>query len=184
MKIKNFLTFLKSKLGLIYSKNKKLFIFVLLFITVIAVCVFMFPSNKEKDKSSLMSENLPSENVDDYKTELEQKLKQMLLSIDEIEFASVMVVCDESEKYVYLKNLTQTTSGSGDSASKTITEEVVYEKNGSNSLPIIVSRTMPKVVGVWIIIDSVSPSTKLAITNSICSVLNIDESSISILQGR
>ena len=93
-------------------------------------------------------------------------------------------VCDATEKIEYLKNVSETTSGSGDNISRTKTEEVVYEKNGSNSSAIVVSKTMPKIVGVWIVINEVSPSTKLAITNSICSVLNIDASSISILQER
>ena len=184
MKLKDLLSSIKTKMLLIFGKNKKLAIIVFSIVVLVCVCVIVFPSNGGKGEEISESEKSLVVSTSGYKEGLEDKLKKMLLSIEDVEFASVMVVCDESEKYVYLKNTTQTSSGSGESESKTITEEVVYEKNGSNTSPIIVSKIMPKVVGVWVVINSVPPSTKLDITNSICSVLNIDKSCISILQER
>jgi len=183
MKLKNLITSLKSKFVMVFGKNKKLWSFVLIGIMLVAVCVFFFPNESKKENSQKIESGFSSSEKE-YKDVLELKLKQMLLAVNEVETANVMVVCDESEKYVYLKNITETSSGSGESSSKTITEEVVYEKSGSNSTPILVSKVMPKIVGVLIVINTVSPSTKLAITNSVASVLNIDESRISILQGR
>ncbi len=184
MKFKNLFSMVKTKILSLFGKNKRLASFVLIALVLVLICIFVFPSNESKNEEITKSESALYDLSKEYKDRVEEKIKQMLLSIDEISSASVMVVCDESEKYVYLKNITQTSSGSGDSESKTISEEVVYEKNGSNSLPIIVSKIMPKILGVWIVINSVSPSTKLDIINSLCSVLNIDKSSISILQER
>lgn len=182
MKIKNLISSIKNKLS--SSKNKKFWILGTILVVLICLSVFVFPSsNKSKDDENLAKQQT-SISVEKYEYEIEQKLKQMLLSISEISEADVMVVCDATEVVEYLKNKTETTSGSGDTASKTTTEEVVYEKNGSNSSAIVVSKTNPKIVGVWIVINEVSPSTKLSIINSISSVLNINESSISILQGR
>ena len=182
MKIKNLISSIKNKLS--SSKNKKFWILGSILVVLICLSVFVFPSsNKSKDDDNLAKQQT-NISVEKYEYEIEQKLKQMLLSISEISEADVMVVCDATEVVEYLKNKTETTSGSGDTASKTTTEEVVYEKNGSNSSAIVVSKTNPKIVGVWIVINEVSPSTKLSIINSISSVLNINESSISILQGR
>lgn len=183
MKLKNFFSLIKNKLSLIGGKNKKIFTLIVILIALVCLCVFVFPSSDKKEQR-VEIENQTSFNSESYEIEIENKLKQMLLSISEINEANVMVVCDSTESVEYLKNRSETTSGSGDNVSKTITEDVVYEKNGSNSSAIIISKTMPKILGVWIVINEVSPSTKLAIINSICSVLNIDESSISILQGR
>ena len=183
MKLKNFFSLIKNKLSLIGGKNKKIFTLIVILIALVCLCVFVFPSSDKKEQK-VEIENQSSFNSESYENEIENKLKQMLLSISEINEANVMVVCDSTESVEYLKNRSETTSGSGDNVSKTITEDVVYEKNGSNSSAIIISKTMPKILGVWIVINEVSPSTKLAIINSICSVLNIDESSISILQGR
>ena len=184
MKIKNLLSFLKSKLTSKTGKNKTFYFLGIILLILICLCIFVFPKNKsseEKNESKIESTKTNSLKYEDV---IEGKILNMLLAIGEINQAKVMVVCDSSEHIEYLKNRTETSSGSGESASKTITEEVVYEKNGSNSSAVIISKTMPKILGVWIVVNEISPSTKLAITNSICSVLNISESSISILQER
>ena len=182
MKLKNLFSSIKSKLSFLYGKNKKVFTWGIVLVILIAVFLFAFPKENDKNKNET-EESEPLKSVSfGYEEELESKIQKMLVSMSEVSVANVMVVCDSSEHFEYLKNVSETSSGSGDSASKTITEEVVYEKNGSSSSPIIVSKTMPKILGVWIVINQVSPSTKLAITNSICSVLNVDVSCISILQ--
>lgn len=177
--MKNFFLRLKEKINNMYSKNKKLFVFTLSLVLIVGVCLLFYPKsdNKTQDNVSIVETKL-----DSYADEMENKIEKMLLSLDEVDKASVMIVCDGSEVVNYLKNSTETIGSDG--STKTITEEVVYEKNGTNSSPIIVSKVMPKIVGVWVIINSVSASTKLAITNSIISVLNIGETSISILQER
>ena len=130
MKIKNLISSIKNKLS--SSKNKKFWILGTILVVLICLSVFVFPSsNKSKDDENLAKQQT-SISVEKYEYEIEQKLKQMLLSISEISEADVMVVCDATEVVEYLKNKTETTSGSGDTASKTTTEEVVYEKNGSN----------------------------------------------------
>ena len=182
MKLKNLFLSLKNKISFLYGKNKKLFVWGIVLLVLVFVFLFAFPKENYEDKN-LAKDSESVKNISlGYEEELEFKIQKMLVSISEVSVANVMVFCDSSERYEYLKNVSETSSGSGDSASKTITEEVVYEKNGSNSSPIVISKTMPKVLGVWIVINQVSPSTKLVITNSICSVLNIDASCISILQ--
>ena len=66
------------------------------------------------------------------------------LSFVQISFSDLSEMSEETwkslKKIEYLKNISQTSSGSGDSLSKTTTEEVVYEKEGSNSSAIVVSK--------------------------------------------
>lgn len=181
MKIKE----LFSKVKYIFSlggKHKKFSTLCIILFCLILFSIFAFPKTKSSSDDKIETPNLSSVTSRDYEDEIESKIKQMLLSMTEISVANVMVFCDSSVKYDYLKNVTESVSGSGESSNKATTEEVVYEKNGSNTSPIIVSKIMPKINGVWVVINQVSPSTKLAITNSISSVLNIDPSSISILQ--
>lgn len=179
--MKNILSGLKKKLSLLYSKNKKLFTIIIALVLVIIVCLLFYPkSSSEKNDNN--SNNMSSSNdvAQDYSSKVENKIKAMLLTLDEVNKASVMVVCFSSEIVEYKTNINETTSDN----SSTKSEEVAYEKDGSKNTPIIVTTKNPKIVGIWIIINSVSASTKLAITNSICSVLNIDEASINILQER
>lgn len=186
MKIKNLFSGLKTKISSLYSKNKKLFILTSILIFILVITFIAYPKTKSSKNQTTKTEiaNDSNQTSTDYALILENKLEEMLLSIGEVKKASVMVVCESSVTYDYLKNRKETTSGSGENISKTIDEEVAYEKNGSSSSPIIISTKMPKIVGVWVIINSVSASTKLSIINSIGSVLNLDETSISILQER
>ena len=181
MKIKE----LFSKLKNFFSsggKHKKIFALCVVLLCLILFSIFAFPKTNSSSDDKVEISNLSSVTSREYEDEIESKIKQMLLSMNEVSVANVMVFCDSSVKYDYLKNVTESISGSGESASKTTTEETVYEKDGSNTSPIVVSKIMPKINGVWIVINQVSPSTKLAIINSISSVLNIDPSCISILQ--
>lgn len=185
MKLKNIFVNFKNKISSLYSKNKKLFVFTCVLIAVVLLCFFAFPKTSSLTKTKTKTEqNTKSLNqTTDYSERLAGKIEEMLLAIDEVKQANVLVVCESTEIYDYLKNRKETTSG-GEDKSTTLEENVAYEKEGSSSTPIIITTKMPKVVGVWVIINTVSASTKLAITNSISSVLNIDETSISILQER
>lgn len=178
--MKNLLSNFKVKISSMYKKNKKLFIISIILIALIVVCLVYYPSSAFSKKSStLSSQNVSSQN-NDYVSKLESRVEDMLLSLAEVSKANVMIACESSEITEYLKNETQSSSDTSNSK----TEEVAYEKNGSSSQPIIVKTTMPKIVGVWVVVNKVSASTKIAIKNSLSSVLNVSEESISILQER
>lgn len=179
--MKNILSGLKKKISLLYSKNKKLFTIIIALFLVIIVCLFFYPKSSSKiNDDSNQNVNSSCDLNQDYSSKVEDKIKSMLLTLDEVDKASVMVVCSSSEIVEYKTNINETTSDN----SSTKNEEVAYEKDGSKNTPIIVTTKNPKIVGIWIIINSVSASTKLAITNSICSVLNIEQDCINILQER
>ena len=181
MKLKMLFSNLKERLSKFKGKNKKLFVFSIVLIAVLFAYFIFIPSGNEKVDSKTDSKQTEQDIESGYAEKMEAKIEKMLLSLNEVNVAKVMVVCDSTEVYEYLKNLDETKSDNG---STTIREEVVYEKNGSITKPIVVRTKSPKVVGVWIVINAVSASTKLAITNSLKSVLNVDESCINILQER
>ena len=181
--MKKFLLKLKQSYVSLFNKNKKLLLVTTILICVIVVA-FVFSLVKPKPQNVESNTSNFSSIDDSYEQVIETKIKSMLLSIDEIKSANVMVACETTVIKQYLKNTNQTTTKSDNSTTTTLTEDVVFEKTGSSNTPIVVSTKMPKIVGVWIIINTVSASTRLAIINSICSVLNINESCISILQER
>ena len=180
MKVSNYFLRIKEKFIVLFGKNKKLFFLVLLLISSILLTLGLFPTGGTVKKIENQEVEIGVDKLD-YPSMIESKIEKMLLNLSEVDTAQVMVVCDATESYEYLKNIDETKN---ENNTTTRHEEVVYQKDGSNTFPIIVTSKMPKIVGVWIIINSVSASTKLAITNSIQSVLNIDKSCISILQER
>ena len=180
MNFKNLISKLKSKIHFFNGKNKKVFTLSLVLV-IILLGYFLFVSSD--NKSDVKSESKQMDDVvsSNYSDQIERKIENMLLSLSGVSKAEVMIVCESSEVYEYLKNVDESKSENGNT---TIKEEVVYEKNGSNTTPIIITMRFPKIIGVWVVINEVSPSTKLAITNSLKSVLNVDESRINILQER
>lgn len=181
MKLGELINKLKMRFSGLFPKNKKILGLCVVLIVTIALSIVFFPSKTtDNDNKKVESIERVVESLS-YSGEVEKKIKSMLLSMSDITNAEVMVVCESTEIFEYLMNRDESKN---DNNTSTIREEVAFEKEGSNTTPIIITSKMPKILGVWIIINEVAPSTKLAITNSIESVLNIDKACISILQER
>ena len=177
MKIMAIFVKIKEKLIELYKKNKKLF-FAALFLIIVAAVMLFLPTQNTKNDSKVLAENENfSENLS-YISSLENKLANMLLKLSVIDSVKVLVMADESEKYVYLTQTETTKNGENE----IIKEEIVYDKNGSSQSPIKVMTEYPKISGVMIVINKVDASTKISIQNAVAGVLNIDSSCIYILQ--
>lgn len=175
-----FLTNFKDKIkNIVCGKNKKnlLLIIGLIFGVILLIISFFIPSKNKVIKNEKIEVS-----VSDYSTSIETKLKQMLLEINEVTSASVMVMVESSPKIEYLTEREEDVKTDEKGSSSTISTTVVFEKNGSVNTPIVVTTIMPKVTGVFIVLNKISPSTKISIINSISIVLNIDSKCISILQ--
>lgn len=183
MKILKLFTWIKEKFSNFFKSGKKskfLIIAAALIMTLIVISIF-FPSNKSKKASSVNEDS--SVLISDYAKSLETKLEDMLLKLDQVESVSVLVILESTVKNEYLMNSNETTSTTADGGStSTKSSEAVFEKSGSTSKPVIVSTTMPKVVGVLIVVNKIDASTKNSILSSVSTVLNLNLSSISILQ--
>ena len=175
--------FFKNKTKELYLKNKKIFLGVFALMILICVMLFSSISSKMKNKKDTLLES-QNVSVSNFQSSLESKLESMILKVKGVEFADVLVMIESTPKvnFLFEKEEVKNTSEKGDSS--TIKESIVMEKNGSNSSPVVVSTTLPKVTGVLIVMSKVSPSTKVSIINSLSIVLNVDESCISILQEK
>lgn len=160
------------------GKKKYLFAAILILVLILIFVTLFF-----NDKINNSKENT-SVSADNYAASLESKLKSMILKIDEINSVDVLVVVNGSAKTNYLVETTEVVTTNSNGSTKTTSTKVVYEKANGTSSPIIVSTSYPEVIGVMIVINKVSASTKLAIKNSVALVLNIPEESISILQEK
>lgn len=162
-------------------KNKKKSTFLMVVCVCLVVCYFVFAGSfnlKSKEENSKISEIKTT----DYATSVETKLESMLSKIEEINSISVMVLVESTPKIEYLTESEETQTTNEKGSSLTTSTTVVFEKDGSVSTPVVITTIMPKVSGVLIVVNQISPSTKISIINSISVVLNIEESCISILQ--
>ena len=174
-KIKNF--FIK-----IYKDNKKLFfVFMALILFVVVGFIFSLKTkldgSKQKIGADVVSTNTYSKSVED-------KIKNILLSMDCVKTVDVFVMVESSPITNYLTQTEVIVVSNQNNSTETRKEEIVLEKNGSISSPVETYVTYPKVSGVLIFLNKIDSSTKLAIKNALSVVLNIDAASISILQNR
>lgn len=186
MKKFNFVQNLKSNILGLYNKNKKVFFACTALSVILVILVFsvMFSGTKKKTDKSKINSNATTISVSEYALSIENKLKNMIEKLDSVKDVSVFVMVDSSPKIEYLTETTTDTKTTENGTNSTISETVVFEKNGSISTPVVVTTIMPKVTGVLISVKGIDAMTKLSIINSVSIVLNIDESCISILQER
>jgi len=173
-----FKTFVKN----LYDKNRRLFFMsVGLIVLLIALTAGSVFASGEKKSASEKEENI---SISSYTSNLESKLKSMLLKIKTVSEVDVLIMVDSTPKVNYLTESEESEIVNSAGSTKTITTKVVYEKEGSINRPVVVSTSMPKVVGVLIVTNKIDASTKLSIINSVSVVLNVDETCITILQER
>ena len=157
--------------------NKILVVLALIFVIVILFFSFKTPKSEGGKQNEIQADL-----VSNYSVSVENKLESMLNKIDEINSVSVFVALESTPKIEYLTETEETINSSEKNSTSTKSTTVVFEKNGSVHTPVVVTTIMPKVIGVLIVTNKISASTKHAIINSVSVVLNIDALSISILQ--
>lgn len=182
MKNFKFINNVKETIAKLFKTNKKLFILTIILIAIMIV-IFISTFFSSSKKTSQSESSLKSQGINDYAESVENKLSSMLLSLDAISSAKVFVMVDSTPEIKYLtESEEQVTENASGSSTTTKTTTVVFEKNGSISTPVAITTIMPKITGVLIVTNKISASTKINIINSVSIVLNIDSSSISILQ--
>ena len=167
---------LKDKFKKIIS-NKILVFFALFLVFVILIFSIKTPTNKKIEQKQIQPDS-----ISNFSAAVENKLEIMLNKIDEINSVSVFIALESTPKIEYLTESEEVINSSDKNSTSTKSTTVVFEKNGSVHTPVVVTTIMPKVAGVLIVTNKISASTKHAIINSVSVVLNIDVSSISILQ--
>ncbi len=182
MKFKVVFAKIKEFLKGSYEKNKKLFVISLALVLIILVSgYFVFFGEKNSDEKTLKNEQVV---VGEYVSNIESKLESLLLNLKQVDHVEVLVMVEASPEKQYLTETETVEISNQSGTTTTTTTKVVYRKDGSSSSPIETKIVYPKIKGVLIFINKVDASTKLAIANSVASVLNIESSCISILQDR
>ncbi len=172
--LSKFIKFFKQ----VFSDKKKTSFLILIIAVAIIFVSTIIPSKNNEEGDAKIDDVL----VTDYASLLEAKVQNMLVKLDEVNSVSVMVMTNSTEKIEYLIESEITKNGGEENQIITSKESVVFDKNGSSSSPVIVTKILPKITGVLIVVNNISASTKLSILNSISVVLNVDASCISIIE--
>ncbi len=95
-----------------------------------------------------------------YAKRQEEKLRELLESMDGVGQAKVMVTLAESEEKVALKNTERGENKGKDSSDISEKSENVIVTNGGNEKPYVVSVTSPKIAGVAIVCEGADGGKK------------------------
>ena len=164
-----------------YSGNKKMFFTVIALVLILVVSLLSMFSSKKKQNMSSEKGTSSTVSYDSYASEIENKIESMLCGLKSVSEVQAFVMLETSP----IKNyLTETEKQTSDSSGESVKETVVFEKDGSVQKPVETFVAMPKITGVLIVVNKIDASTKVAITNALAVVLNVSESSISILQEK
>lgn len=175
------------------NKKKNLFtnIIILGLIGVLVVIVSSFFSstdslltsqNSKKQETKIENES-SSQNIENYETSVENKLKNTLEDMDGVGKVQIMLYFESGEEQVPAFNVNKSTStidetdNSGGKRTTTQNSDgdtVVMSKDGDKESPLILKKYKPKVTGVCIVAEGAeNEATKLSITNAVVDLFGI-----------
>ena len=119
-----------------------------------------------------------------YEKHMEQRLENILSSISGVGDVNVFVMTETSVKTIYAGNEDVKTSGEN-SAGANQTFEIVFEKNGTTTTPIISLEIYPEITGVLVVAEGVNDEKlRLCVINAVSVALDIENSKIEVLTGK
>jgi len=127
-------------------KKDQLLIVVLLGLLLAVIAIPAEKKERKQEKSESISETAADTEELDYESQMEQKLEELLGSVDGIGRVRVMLTYEGTGEKRVEKDRFQTADESR--------EETVYEEDGSRGkAPYVISETNPKVTGVLVIAE-------------------------------
>lgn len=160
--------------------DKKTALFVVVGFTAILIIFFSefnSSSGSVKEKS-LSTEDMSSVTYCEY---LEDKVKEIVESIEGAGKSKVMITLSETTEYIYATNDKDVRKSDDNSDDSTFENDYVIIENNSNDTGLLVKTIEPKVRGVAVVCEGGSDSAvQRQIYSAVSAVLNISTSRISI----
>lgn len=135
----------------------------------------LFPSSGEKEAPS-SSEQMQTD-WDEYKSSLEQELRDVISAMDGVGACEVMITLNETNENVYAQNSSEKTE---ENKSEYESEYVIHNgENGDD--PILIKQYFPQVKGVVVVCEGGDDiRVKENIVNSVTALFNISSNRISV----
>lgn len=160
--------------------DKKTALFVLIGFTGILIIFFSeFSTKKDDDKKTDYSTQEVSSST--YCEYLEDKVQEIVESIEGAGETRVMITLSETTEYIYATNDKDTRKSSDNDDNSTFENDYVIIENNSNDAGLLIKTIEPKVRGVAVVCAGGNDSSvQRQIYSAVSAVLNISTSRISI----
>lgn len=174
---------MKLQIKTIFDKfkvDKKTALFVVLGFTVVMI-IFFSELNVSENNDKKLSDDMQTLNSMDYCEYLEEKVEEIVESIDGAGEARVMITLSETTEYIYATNDKDIRKSSNDDDNSTFENYYVIIENNNIDTGLLIKTIEPKVRGVAVVCEGGSDSTvQRQIYSAVSAVLNISTSRISI----
>lgn len=170
LQLKNFINRLKI--------DKKTALFVVIGFTAILIIFLSELNNSGSEEINIDTEEMSSVTYCEY---LEDKVKEIVESIDGAGEAKVMITLSETTEYIYATNDKDSRKSDENADDSTFENDYVIIENNSNDTGLLIKTIEPKVRGVAVVCEGGNDSTvQRQIYSAVSAVLNISTSRISI----
>ena len=153
----------------------------ILVIVLVGLILLVISIPTQKEDTSSVPENHTQEDStsnEDYCTELEKRLEEILECIHGVGNVKVMITLKDTGQSVVEKD----SGGEDDSEKKKWSEETVYEEIGSNSYPYVVNTYQPQIQGVLVVAQGVEdPMIQKQIMDGVMALFGVESHKISII---
>lgn len=180
----------KSAVFNLFSKlsNKRNLKVILLIVVGILFIVLLFGFDFKKEKLKEKTVDITSNgyiSTIDYCKLMEDKLIEVLSSVEGAGQVRVMITVDGSPELVYAneKDQTSSTNSSGSVTASTYSSPIIINDNGT-STALVMTEILPAVKGVIVVASGAgNVATKLDLLNAVSTVLDISTNQVTILKG-
>lgn len=172
---------LKLPLKSIFNKlkiDKKTALFIIVGFTAILLIFLSELSSSGEEENKSIPQEMSSVSYCEY---LEDKVKEIVESIEGAGKAKVMITLSETTEYIYATNDKDSSKNSENTDDYTFENDYVIIENNSNDTGLLVKTIEPKVRGVAVVCEGGNDSAvQRQIYSAVSAVLNISTSRISI----
>lgn len=163
----------------IFSNKKIQICIILLVVCIIGLVVLKDSSNSKNENSSDLSSAIE---IDGYVNQMEDRIVNIVESVSGVSNVKCLVYTTTSIEIEYATDVSE--SGGENHSDFQKNSALVFEKDGSKNIPVIIKKNYPKIVGILVVAKGVDDEkTKLSIINALASVFDINISSIEVLSG-
>ena len=165
------------------NKTKNVKVIFLLLLSVLIFVIFFSGLDVKSSKKNVKSKTTLS--AVEYCETVENRLINVLGKIKGIGNVDVFVMVDASPTIKFLEETKSETTKKEQSEIVNIETEIVMQKNGTITSPVVVVELMPKITGVLIVASGANNiKLKTSLINTVSAILNINISNVEVLEGK
>lgn len=171
-----------EKIKNLLMKDKKILVLVILAVLAIVFLILMEFTGKDENKY----EGEVSESTEEYAERIEDKLTQLISSVEGAGETVVMVTLDAGEENVYAREIKTDEESDGDKTSNKYEYEYIVMKNGSAvESGMLLKVIEPDIRGVAVVCDGGdNAAVRENIINTVSAVLDIKTNKISVCKKK